>query len=65
MDHNIRNCHSVGRYGRHRDHPYLSSRLSGLGASAPKRNNFYALKIRGDQKSSLDLVTDKLIFLYR
>ena len=31
--------------------------LSGPRSEAPKRNSFYALKTRGEQESSLDVVT--------
>ena len=47
-----------------RDFPYLkgqdngSEQVSGSNDDAPKKNHFYALRSRGDQETSPDMVTD-------
>ncbi|XP_049378133.1 uncharacterized protein LOC125842894 [Solanum stenotomum] len=64
-DQKIRNCPSVAKNEgdtRRRGQPYPSSGPSCSGASAPKKNCFYAVQTRGDQENSPDEVTCMLKF---
>ncbi|KAH0689089.1 hypothetical protein KY289_016447 [Solanum tuberosum] len=62
-------CFSYGKNGdKMRDFPMLAAKRregkqvppSGLNSNAPKQNHFYVLQTRGDQESSLDVVTGML-----
>ncbi|TMX04583.1 hypothetical protein EJD97_007266 [Solanum chilense] len=61
------NCFGYGKSGHKvRDHPNLKGQDKGSGQAQasnfnmdpPKKNHFYALHSRGEQESSLDVVTD-------
>ena len=66
----MNNCFSCGKScHKLRDYPNLKSQDKGSGqaqasgsSDAPKKNRFYALRSRGEQETSPDMVTESLLY---